>query len=442
MGTKVELSRQLGLLSAAALVVGEIVGIGIFLTPAKMANALASPLWLLLVWLVMGAMALCGALCYGELAARFPEAGGSYVYLREAFGRPMAFLFGWISMVVVDPGITALLAVSFAEFAVPILGLRENARVPIAIGTIIGLAAINSLGVGLGDRVLRGLTLLKLGLLGFIVAWGIGRGLGDWNNFVPFVDRHEGSTALIEALAGGLTMAFFCFAGWWDASKAAGEVRDPERNMPRALVLGVIVTTVVFVLVSAVFVYLVPLDRAKSGEEFQKLAGTALFGESGGKVFSAMICLVVAGSLCSILMMHPRVYFAMARDGLFLPALAHVTPRFGTPMRAIALQALLASAIAYFGGNFSDILMLFFFSVVLFVALSVAGLFILRRKPAPSIPLPPSGYPWTALFYIFCSAVLLFLIGAEAPLGAAIGIAAVSIGLLAYRFLPAEQRIG
>lgn len=432
MGTKNELRRQLGLTSATALIVGEVIGLGIFLTPAAMTRDLGSPFWTLAVWLVMAAMTLCGGLCYGELAARYPEAGGGYVYLREAFGRPMAFLYGWVSMLVIDTGITASLAVALASFVPAIVPISDGGQQLVAIGTVLALAVVNCLGVRIGAGVLQGLTVAKLGLLAFIVLWGIGGALGNVENFQPFAAEHPP----VSKLAAGLMSAFFCFGGWWDVSRVAGEVREPRKTMPRAFTLGIGVVTVVFVLVSAASLYLVPRDDVKDGPTFAELAGRALFGSSGGALFSGIVILIVSGSLCSILMSQPRLYFAMARDGLFLPALARVHPRLGTPVRAIALEAVLASVVVLRGKEFGRILGLFLFMAVLLIALSVAALFVLRRRPVPVEELPRSGYPWTAGFYLLASAGLLVLMGVGDPVGAQVGLAATAAGLVAYLFLP------
>ncbi|HXG68148.1 MAG TPA: amino acid permease, partial [Blastocatellia bacterium] len=268
LATRVELKRQIGLASATAIIVGEVIAVGIFLTPAGMAKSLGSPMWLLIVWLVMGAMALAGALCYGELAARFPEAGGGYVYLREAYGPGLAFLYGWKCFLVMDPGITAALAVGLGTYAGYLADLSPLGVKVVGIAAILALAAANILGARVSAMIMRWLTLLKLGLLAFIILWGFGRGLGDWANFLPFAAQREGSAPLAGALAGGMVAAFFSFGGWWDLSKIAGEVRAPERNLPRALAFGVLIVTLVYILTSAVFLYLVPLDRVTSGETF------------------------------------------------------------------------------------------------------------------------------------------------------------------------------
>jgi len=184
-----ELRRQIGVRTAAALIVGEVIAVGIFLTPAEMAKELASPFWLLLVWLTMGAMALCGALCYGELSARYPEAGGGYVYLREAYGPAVAFMYGWMAFLVMDPGLTALLAVGLATYAGYILKLSGGSLKVLAIATIVLVALINIRGVKLGAGFVRTITFLKLGLLAFVFLWGVGFQLGDWSNFTPIVAR-------------------------------------------------------------------------------------------------------------------------------------------------------------------------------------------------------------------------------------------------------------
>jgi APA family basic amino acid/polyamine antiporter len=239
-----KLKRQLGLRTATALVVGEVIAVGIFLAPAGMAKSLGSPALVFAVWMAMGLMALCGALCYGELAARFPEAGGGYVYLREAYGEGLAFLYGWMALVVMDPGITAALAAGLGQYAGYVFGLTPFGVKTVAVASILLLAAANVYGLEFGARLMRWLTALKLGLLLFVLAWGFVFRLGDWSNFVPFFAQREASAPLVAALAGGLVAAFFSFGGWWDLSKLAGEVKHPARNLPRALVYGVLVGAV------------------------------------------------------------------------------------------------------------------------------------------------------------------------------------------------------
>ena len=435
-----ELRRQIGIRTAAALVVGEVIAVGIFLTPAGMAKDLGSPMWLLVVWVVMGAMALCGALCYGELAARYPEAGGGYVYLREAYGPAVAFMYGWMAFLVMDPGLTAILGVGLATYAGYSLKLSPVGIKLLAIAAIMFLALVNIRGVKLGAGFVRTLTFLKLGLLAFIFLWGVGFQLGDWSNFSPFVARRANSAPLIAALAGGFVGAFFSFAGWWDLGKLAGEVKNPGRTLPRALMYGVIIITIVYILTSFAFVYLVPLDRVTSGETFAAQAGEVLFGRAGGLIFSLIVVVAVLGSLAAVIMSAPRVYFAMARDGVFFPSVATLHKRFETPARAIALQAVLASVLVV-AGSFNEILSYFVFVVIVFVALTVAALFKFRREDSNSVRFLTPGYPVTPVVFLVMIVVQLVLLGGNNPKQAFLGIVVVALGLPVYLLLFRNKRL-
>jgi APA family basic amino acid/polyamine antiporter len=427
------LTRQLGLASITALVIGEVIGVGIFLTPASMARSLGSPFWLLVVWLVMGAMALCGALCYGELAARFPEAGGGYVYLRRAYGPAMAFLYGWKCLLVMDPGITAAVAVGLASYVGYVVDLSGVGLKAVAVGAILVLAAVNIAGVRLGAGLMRWLTAFKLGALGLIAVLALALGLGDWANFAPFVAQRPGSDPLPGALAPALVAAFFAFGGWWEIGKLAGEATNPGRTLPRALAIGVATVTAVYILTSAVFLYLVPLERVISGETFAAQAGEALFGRAGGRVFAGVVIVAVLGSLMALLMALPRLYYAMARDGLFFRAVAAVHPRFGTPARAIALQAALASVLVALG-TFQQIVSYFIFITVLFLGLTVAALFPLRRRAGVDGGYRTPGYPVTPVVFLVLVAVLLVLLAGHNPLQAALGAGIVGLGAPVYFF--------
>jgi APA family basic amino acid/polyamine antiporter len=427
------LRRQLGLLALTALVVGEVIAIGIFLTPAGMARSLGSPFWLLIVWLLMGIMALSGALCYGELASRAPAAGGGYVYLREAYGPALAFLYGWKCMLVMDPGITAALAVGLASYVGYALDLAGAWLKVIAIGTILALATVNIVGLRLGSRLMQWLTALKLGALGLITILALALRAGSWSNFVPFVAQRAGSEPLPVALAAALVGAFFAFGGWWEIPKMAGEARDPSRTLPRALAIGVAIITAIYIMTSAVFLYLVPLEGVTSGETFAAQAGEALFGPAGGRVFAAIVIVAVLGSLLGLLMALPRVYYAMARDGVFLKSVAAVHPGFGTPARAIGIQAVLASILVALG-TFNQIVAYYVFVTVLFVAITVAGLFRIRRR-SPDDSYRTWGYPFTPVLFLVLAAVVLFLVAGRSPLQAALGVGIVALGAPVYFFL-------
>jgi APA family basic amino acid/polyamine antiporter len=425
--------RQLGLAAAIAAVTGEAIALGIFLTPATMAKSLGSPLLLAAVWCAMAGMAICGALCYSELAVRFPEAGGEYVYLRQGYGERVAFLFGCMSAAVVDPGLAAALAVGAAAYVqtlVPVasLGAWAVALLPAAI--LLVLAAINYLGTRLSGGVMTAANLLKIAVLLALVGWAVFAGHGSLANLLPFAARRPGSEALFGAVAGAAVSAFFSFGGWWEAGKLAGEIREPEKNLPRAFTLGVLLVTAVYLLISFAFLYVLPLEKIVSNTAFVAQFGSALFGAAGARVLSVCVLLSVLGGLMALTMSAPRVYYAMARDGAFFPVFGRLHPRFGTPVAAILLQTGLAIVLLTLGA-FDRILSYVIFSAVLFLGLSASALFRLERPVArwwyPAAPV---------LFLIGCAAIALLILLHD-PLPALLGIAMVLAGdVLRRLFLP------
>jgi APA family basic amino acid/polyamine antiporter len=435
------LLRQLGLASATAAVAGESIAVGIFLTPAGMAKALGSPFWLLIVWIVVGILTVCGALCYGELAARFPRSGGIYVYLLETCGRRIAFLYGWMCLLVLDPGLTAALAVGLAGYVTYIFPASALAIKVIAVSVIWALCLLNILSVRVSAGFLRWTTWLKLGLLGLLVVWALAFRLGSWTNFAPFVEQRSGSLALGPALGAAMVGAFFSFGGWWDVSKIAGEVRDPGRNLPRAMLLGTLIVTSVYILVSAVFLYLVPLAQVSSDQAFVAQAGAVLFGRAGGNVFAAIVIVCVLGGLAAFMMSAPRVYYAMAQDGLFLHAVARIHSRFGTPVYAILIQGVIASVLVL-TGTFEKIIAYFIFVAVVFLTLTGAGLFILRSRDPETEPafLTP-WYPLPLAVFLVLMSLLLVLLALHRPQQALLGSAVVLAGLPVYAIFQRKSKL-
>jgi APA family basic amino acid/polyamine antiporter len=410
------------------------VGVGIFLTPAGMARGLASPGLVFAVWAFMGAAALCGALSLGELAARYPEAGGSYVYLREAYGPLAAFLYGWKCLLVMDPGLTAALAMglgAYAQSTWPALDPRTVALASIAV-----IAAANVVGLRLAGAIGHALALAKIALLVGLVGWGFASGAGDLGHFAPFAERRPDAPPLVPALAGALVMAFFSFGGWWEAAKLAGEVRDPGRALPRALALGVGAVTLLYVGVSAVFLYLVPIEQAGSSETFAAQAGLALFGPSGGRALSFLVVVFVSSSLFAFMTFAPRLYYAMARDGAAPRFAGRLHPRTGTPVAAIGLQAALGIALVLIG-SFDTIVAYFVFVTVAFLALTVAGLYRLPR-PAPGGYRVP-GWPVTPLVFLLMLVVMLALLAAGNPRQTVLGIVVVLAGIPVYHSFVASR---
>ena len=422
------LTRELTLPAATALVVGQVIAVGIFLTPGSMIHALASPLWVLVAWGLIGGMAMCGAVCYGALAARYPQAGGGYVYLREAYGRRVAFLYGWKCFLIMDPGITAALATGLATYIAYIVPLGGGAQRLVAIGAIVALALVHVVGVRPGTRLLTGLAVLKLTLIAGLLVLAAASRSGDWRHFVPFASRPPVAPPFGPAVVGALIGAFFSFGGWWEVTKIAGEVRDPSRTMPRALLMGLAVVTLVYILTTLAFIYVIPIAAIGSGDAFVAQVGAVLMGRLGGVTVAGIVAVCVMGSLAAVLMLGPRVYFAMAQDGVFPAAAAAVHPRFGTPARAIAAQAVLASILVALG-TFETIVAYFIFITVVFIALTVGAVFVLGRSD-PSFKVP--GHPWTPLTFLTMVAGLLGLLALNNPLQAMLGVALVAAGVPVY----------
>jgi basic amino acid/polyamine antiporter, APA family len=432
--------RQLGLASAIAAVAGETIAVGIFLTPAGMAKSLGSPFYLLLIWIVVGILTVCGALTYGELAARFPRDGGVYVFLEESYGRGTAFLYGWMCLLVLDPGLTAALAVGLAGYFAFIVPVSPMGAKLVAIAVIWLLCVLNVLSIRVSAGVLRWSTWLKLGLLAVLVLWGFSLRAGSWGNFVPFVAQRPGSLPLLPALGAAMVGAFFSFGGWWDVSKISGEIRDPGRTLPRAMLFGTLAVTAVYILVSAVFLYLVPLSGVTSNETFVAQAGSVLFGSLGGKIFAAIVIVCVFSSLAALIMSAPRVYYAMAQDGLFFKRVSQISPRFGTPALAILIQGTISSLLVAVS-SFQKIIEYFIFVAVVFLAMAGAGLFLARARnagadPAFRTPL----YPLPVLIFLLLIMTLLVLLAGHSPAQAGLGAAVVLAGIPAYLMFRSGRR--
>ena len=422
-----EQSRQIGLAGTIAVVIGESIALGIFLTPAAMAKSLGSPLLLVAVWCGMGVITMCGALCYSELAVRFPYAGGEYVYLREGYGSRIAFLYGWMAATVMDPGVAAALAVGATPYLLSFIGVSVWMQRWVPALMLISLAVLNYVGTKLSRRVMATTNLFKIAVLLALVAWAWASRHATFVNLMPLAQRRSGSEPVFAAVASATVSAFFSFAGWWEASKIAGEVRNPRQTLPLAFTGGVFLVTVIYLLVSVAFLSVVPLEHIVSNTAFVAQFGQALFGTVGSKVLSACVLLCVLGGLMALTMAAPRVYYAMAKDGVFFAALGRLHPRFGTPANAVLLQTGLALLVLCFGA-FDRILSFIIFSAICFLALSTASLF--RMKD----PVRRWWFPVAPIFFLLgCGAINLMILMHD-PLPALLGLGIVLCGDPVRRF--------
>ncbi|MGE3578105.1 MAG: APC family permease, partial [Vicinamibacterales bacterium] len=446
--TASELARRLGPFDAAAIIVSNVIGGGILFTPPQVAASVPSAPLFLVIWLAGGALAFAGALAYAELAAMTPRAGGEYVYLRRAFGPAAAFLTGWTSFVAGFTGAIATSAVVFAFYlgrfvpwvadgtawlALPVipgvLALTLSPKTVTAIALIVALAAVHIRGVGPGRIVGNVLAGLKVTALVAFVALAVGFGVGDAGHL---------TSVAAPVAAGGWLLALipvmFTYSGWNAASYVAEEIRDPGRNVPRALALGTAAVAALYLALNAIYLYVWPVgELAAIRGSVLDVVAERLLGGVAGNVMGVVALISLAASISAMTFAGPRVYFAMARDGAFLPAAARIHPRYRTPATAIVAQAAW-SALLVMAGDATDALVNYTgFALVLFSGIAVTALFVLRaREPEAPRPFRAWGYPWVPALYVVTSAGILVngLITAPGPTGT--GLAIILAGLPLY----------
>lgn len=430
-----ELKRSLGLTSAISIVVGGVIGSGIFLKPLDIANSLPSTAWIFACWIGLGVICLFGAFAYAELGALFPEAGGQYAFLREGWGRFPAFLYGWCLFLVINTGTMAALAVAFARSLASVVALSANGEIAVAVAMIVGLALVNHFGVGAGAALQNLSTFAKLAALAAIV-------LGGFLSTPHVAPAAPAATAAMPDLASGLVVAalaiFWAYEGWYLLPFSAAELRDPERTLPRGLIYGTLALIVVYVSVNAAYLRVVPLAEMRtlaSDIDVPLLAIERMLGGPSGNVFALLLCVSVLGAANPNLLSTPRAFYAMAQDGLWFRSMMRVHPTFRTPTVAIWSQALWAVALVVVLETFRDITEFVVFAALLFYALTVAAVFVLRKK-LPERPRPYScwGYPWAPALFI---AVVLFvdvrtLMDPVSRKNSLLGLLILAAGALAY----------
>jgi basic amino acid/polyamine antiporter, APA family len=421
-------ARRLGLFSGTMAVIGGIIGGGIFRTPAVVAERVGSPGLILAAWIAGGAVALIGAFCFGELGQRSPRAGGGYVYLREAWGPFPAFLYGWALLLVIASGAIAAVAVTFADYSVALTGQSRRLTLPLAIGAIFLLSAINYLGVRPGALVQNLFTILKLLALAALVVTGLAAGLPS---------NSAGPAGHPAAFGAALVPILFTYGGWQQTNFIAEEMVAPERDLPRALVLGVAVVVTVYLLANLAYLRVLgPAGLAASTAPAADLM-RAVLGPAGATLLAAGIAASTFGFLNLVILVTPRVFQAMAADGLFLPRLARLHPVHRTPAGAIVLQAVWASVLAL-SGSFGQLVDYVAFADWIFFGLTVAGLFVYRSRERRAGSAPAAGafrvpgYPWTPALFVAASVLVVASSVAANPRNAAIGALLLALGAPVY----------
>ena len=436
------LDRRLGLWSSLGIVIGVTIGSGIFRTPATIADRVPDPMLMLGVWLLGGLISLCGALSVAELAASLPHTGGWYVYLREGWGRLAGFLFGWAELVLIRASAAGAIATVFSEYLLRSLGYDPlslgRTTDYVAAGGIVFAAAVNIRGVRLGAALAGISTAAKFGALALLVAAAFVLG-GSSGATVQNLTSASGPVA--PGLFGlALISVLWAYDGFADLSFAAGEVKHPQRTLPRAIVGGTIAIVSIYLLTNAAYLYVTPVARVAESPLIAADTMQALFGRAGVALVSVVVTVSTFGSLIAIMLAAPRIFFAMADDRLFFASVARVHPRYRTPWVAIALAAVLGVAFVL-TRTFEQLADTFVLSIWPFYGIAVAGLYRLRRM-RPDLPRPYKvpGYPLLPAIFIAGVAYLVGNALLTDPLWAAVTFGIVLAGAPVYFALFRAQR--
>ena len=443
------LLRGLSLTDSVLLMVGGIIGSGIFLTAGSIATAVRRPLPFLGVWLAGGLISLLACFALAEMGAMYPEAGGLYVYLREAFGEFPAFLYGWMIFTVIQSGGIAAVAVGFADYLGAVLPVFA-AHAPIlkigawtltrgdlvAVAGITVVTAINVVGLRRGAAMINLATWAKFVAIGAFILMGFAIGNGHWSNFSTSVVAPQPLTTaqLMSGFGVGLIGVFWAFDGWVFITWAAGEIKDPQRVLPRTMIFGVLIVIVVYLLLNGIYLYALPMAQVAKEETIAQAAAVALFSSPAARWLSALIALSCFGALASCILPGARVPYAMARDGVFFHAMGRLHPRYRTP--AFSLIALSALGIVFaLSGSFDQLFTYSQFMSVVSYIVAVVGLFVLRRKrPDVRRPYRCTGYPYLPALYVVITAVWALNSVVTRPLETLVGIGIVLVGVPFYFF--------
>jgi APA family basic amino acid/polyamine antiporter len=409
------------------MVVGTIIGASIFVQPSEITRRLPSVDLIVLAWIAAGLLTIAGALVCAELASAYPETGGVYVFLREAWSPSLGFLWGWAMLWTMHSGIIAAIAVVFARYVAVFVPLGDVGLKATAVALILALTGLNILGVRHGGRFQTVFTTAKvLAVVVLIVAGALAPG-------APTAAAASGETAafgvsnLVLAIGAGL----FAYGGWHMVTYTAGETVDAAKTIPRALVLGTMVVTACYAGLNGVYLHVLPLEAVRHSTHVAADAAAAIVGPAGARLVAALVLISTAGAVNGIILVGPRVYFAMARDGLLFARLGEVAPRFGTPALALALQAVVASVLAAtntYGALFSRVV----YTEWIFFAAMAIGLMRLRQRPGyrPTYRVPL--YPVVPLAFTAVSLTIVATQIAASPVDSAIGLGLVLVGLPIY----------
>lgn len=432
-----KLVRGLGPLEATTIVVGGIIGSGIFIAPSIIAAETGAPGLSLIVWGIAAGLAFCGALCYAELGAAIRRTGGTYTFLRHAFGTPfLAFLFGWTFFFVAGPGAIAAIGTAFATYSGYFLGQFVPFDVwvqrAVAFACIVLLTVVNYTGVRAGGRVQNVFTALKVAALLGIVSVAIAGGRGSASHFAPLLPEGREAGDTLAAVGTAMIPALFAFGGWSYSTYVAGEVRDPRRTLPLSIFVGMAIVIAIYLTINIAYMYVLPFDQLARSPAVATETMEAVVGGRGAVLVAVAVMISTFGALNATILTYARIAFAMAQDGLFFRSLQRVHPHYRTPGNAIAAQAAIACAFALSGG-YEQILSYFSFVEYLFFSLGVATVIILRRRePNLERPYRVWLYPLPPVLFLIVSAWYLGNLLVHRSGGSMVGVVLLLTGIPFY----------
>ena len=426
--THTELRRQLGLLDSTCIVIGTTIGVAIFLVPGLIARDLGSPLWILGTWVATGIISLFGALAYAELGAMMPESGGQYVYLREAYGPPMAFVCGWVAFLIVQSGSIAAVSVGFGIYLSYLFPGLPGVVHWAPVGLIALFTYLNYRGTRTGARTQNLLTALKVAGLGVLIA-------SAFLHSPTTVAPPSGATPTPFSLHGLVVATLGCFVaydGWQYVAFVAGEVRQPRRNIPLSLALGTGAVMLLYVLANVAYFRVLPLEAVARSAHVAGDVAEKTMGSVGSILIAIMIMISSAGAANGAILTSSRLYFAQARDGLFFRKVAEIHPRFGTPSFSILLQGVWSATLAL-SGSYEMLISYALFAMWTFHGMAVFGVLILRRKyPERTRPYRMWGYPFTPLLFVLFAVWFVINTFVTRPLSSTAGAVIMAAGVAAY----------
>jgi APA family basic amino acid/polyamine antiporter len=425
-------ARRLTLFDATMIVISGIIGSGIFINPYVVAQAVHTPFLILGVWIAGGVIALFGAFVFAELSTVMPRVGGQYAFFREAFSPMVAFLYGWGLLLIVQSGATAAVAVAFAQYVARLVDLPAAMTSWLAAAILLAVAAFHALGIKPGAVLLNVITFTKtLALAALIVgAFVLTRHSGL--HFEPLTPPDLGGLPLLSAFFAGLVPTMFSYGGWQNLNYVAEEVKEPQRNLPRAILIGVFCVIAVYISANVAYVHVLGAPALAATRTPAADVAARLVGETGARVISLLIVVSTFGFLNLSLLSAPRVYYAMAADGLFFRSLARLSPRFHAPTAAILLQGAISAAYAL-ANTYDRLLSYAVFADWIFFALAGASLIVFRRTlPTAPRPFPVPAYPWVPLLFILAGMGIVFNIYFTNTLNALIGTGIFLLGVPVY----------